>query len=95
MTRYKTARIRGGADDHVRLIARLRDLITAGALPRNRPAKMFVGPSLDAHACILCREKFTHGEIEYEFEMDSHAIYLHRRCFDLWRELDAESETAP
>jgi hypothetical protein len=98
MTRYRDARIRGGAEraligDSERLLiaVRVRDLIAAGMLPRKRPTKMFVGPSLAVHGCIMCGEKLTRGEIEYEFDMDSHVIYLHRRCFEVWRELDAES----
>jgi hypothetical protein len=98
MTRYRRGRIRGGSerafigDSQRDLIAvRVRDLIAAGILPRKRPTKMFVGPTMDSHACIMCGEKLTRGEIEYEFDMNSHVIHLHHRCCQLWHELESES----
>jgi hypothetical protein len=98
MTAYRSLRIRGGSDrtvigDSKRVViaVRVRELITAGMLPRKRPTRMFVGPSKDVHGCIMCGEKLMRGEIEYEFDMDSHVIYLHRRCFELWREVETEA----
>ena len=91
MTRCKISRIRGSSDDPSVVLARLRVLIEAEMLPRKPPATAFAGPTHDGHACIGCGGKLVRGEIEYELDIDSHVMYLHRRCFDIWREFDRQS----
>ena len=91
LTRCRGKQISGGTDDVSAVLARLRVLIENGTLPRKPPAKAFVGPTNDGHACIGCGGKLEQGEIEYELDMDSHVLYLHRRCFELWREVDGQS----
>ena len=78
-------------EDLRQLRERLRLLVESGALPSKPPQRMFAGPTLDRHSCIVCSETLSHGAVEYELSAADHVVYLHPRCFYVWRQLDQQT----
>jgi hypothetical protein len=85
------SRIRGGSDDGAVIRARLRALIDAGTLPSKPPTKMFAGPAFINHPCTVCGAGIRPGETKYESDVRTRILRVHRRCYELWREVEAQS----
>ena len=73
---------------------RIRELLTAGVLPKQPPAKLFAGPSPGDRVCIVCGTGIAKGEVEFESSVPTELIlFFHRRCADLWMQ-EAEDGSA-
>ena len=66
------------------LAARVRESITANALPRGKPVKTWVGYG-SGRPCDGCGERIHRIQIQYELEMADHTTFrLHTGCHGLW-----------
>ena len=79
------------SDDGAVIRARLRSLIDAGTLPSKPPTKMFAGPAFINHPCTVCGAGIRPGEMEYQSDVRTRILRVHRRCYELWREFEAQS----
>ena len=66
------------------LVARVRDSITADALPRQKPLKTWVG--YGGHLpCEGCGDPILAAQVQYDLEMaDGQVFRLHTGCHGLW-----------
>jgi len=78
-------------EDLPQLRERVRVLIESGALPSKPPQKMFAGRTIDRHKCKVCSETLSDGAVEYEVSAADHVVYLHPRCFYVWRQFDQQT----
>ena len=91
MTRNRRSRIRGSSDDDGPILERLHALIANRTLPSKPPRKIYVGRAAYNHVCEVCGSPLRFGQVEYESDFENRVLYLHPRCFELWRGLDGAS----
>lgn len=75
-----------GASDigQTNLADAIQGKLAAGLLPRDRPAKMWVGFG-SGKACDACEQPITTREREYEFDPPGlGTIRLHAECLAMW-----------
>ena len=71
--------------DEVGVRARVRILITTGALPCE-PGKTWAGRGV-GDTCVACGEPIAATDIEFEVDVrPGLSVRLHRRCHTIWKE---------
>jgi hypothetical protein len=68
--------------EQARLVDRIRQQFDAGALPRQRPKRIFGGYGV-GDACSGCGERMQ-GQGVFEFEIAGRTYRLHTSCYGLW-----------
>ncbi len=66
------------------LLTRVRDLLTAGMLPRQRCQATWFGPGR-GHTCAACDRPIVATDIECECDLQGGAtLRFHKQCFEVW-----------
>ena len=64
---------------------RIRQMLESGALPCEEPDKVWAGHGNGSH-CAACGENITQVEVEYEVQLASVTLRLHRECHEIWHD---------
>jgi hypothetical protein len=62
---------------------RLRHMLETGEIPCEEPQKLWAGRGTGLH-CVACGETIPPTELEYEIDLRSGTLRVHRVCHDLW-----------
>jgi hypothetical protein len=69
--------------DDTALLARVKELIATGRIPRKPPART-MGGSGSGRSCAVCGDAVGPADVEYEMDFDDGAsLAVHIRCFHL------------
>jgi len=67
-----------------------RKVLNAGTIPRRDPDRTWGGTGMD-RPCVICRERVTRDQTEYELQFSHDGanpvldrFHLHLRCFAAW-----------
>jgi hypothetical protein len=67
--------------------------IQAGALPVERPVKLWVGPANGRTFCDGCGQVIVANNLEYEIDMSDRRIFrFDRECLGLWQQERVRAE---
>ena len=64
---------------------RIRAMLDSGEMPCDQPEKLWAGRGTGSH-CAACGETISSTEIEYEVQLASTTLRLHRVCHTLWHD---------
>jgi hypothetical protein len=71
--------------DEATIRPRLRVLVDSGLLPQIFSNEIWASRCTTRHACTVCTSGIEVGEVEYELSVDGVVVFVHTRCFSLWR----------
>jgi hypothetical protein len=76
--------IQGASDREPSIAALIEAKVAAGLLPRDRPARVWVGPG-SGKACEGCAQPIRQDQREYEFDPPGWpTIRMHQDCLSVW-----------